>query len=121
MVAASAALGPYHVDAAKGASLYTANCAACHQPTGEGIAGAFPPLKGDAAVLDPDPGKQIAAVLKGVQGQNVGGTVYSTAMPPFGNTLNDAEIADIINHERSSWSNQGRQITASDVKAARAK
>jgi nitrite reductase (NO-forming) len=121
MVAASAALGPYHVDAAKGASLYTANCAACHQPTGEGIAGAFPPLKGDAAVLDPDPGKQIAAVLKGVQGQNVGGTVYPTAMPPFGNTLNDAEIADIINHERSSWSNQGRQITASDVKAARAK
>jgi nitrite reductase (NO-forming) len=121
MVAASAALGPYHVDAAKGASLYTANCAACHQPTGEGITGAFPPLKGNAAVLDPDPTTQIKVVLQGLQGQNVGGTVYPTAMTPFGSQLNDAEIADIINHERSSWGNQSKQITAEEVRALRAK
>ncbi|WEN15187.1 multicopper oxidase domain-containing protein [Rhodanobacter sp. AS-Z3] len=120
MAAASAALGPYHVDAAKGDALYGANCAACHQPTGEGIAGAFPPLKANAAVLDPDPTVQIDAVLKGLQGQNIGGVVYPTAMPPFAGQLNDAEIADIVNHERSSWGNQSKQIAASDVKARRA-
>lgn len=120
MVAASAALGPYHFDPAKGAELYSANCAACHQPTGEGITGAFPPLKGDPAVLDPAPATQINTVLNGLHGKNVGGTVYATPMPPFKGTLNDAQIADIINHERSSWGNQSKQIVASDVKARRA-
>lgn len=119
MVAASAAAGPYHVDAAKGAELYSANCAACHQPTGMGIAGAFPPLKANAAVLDADPTTQIDTVLNGLQGKNVGGTMYSTPMPPFGSVLTDAEIADIINHERSSWGNQSKQISADDVKARR--
>jgi nitrite reductase (NO-forming) len=120
MVAASAALGPYHVDPAKGASLYTANCAACHQATGQGIPGAFPPLKGNVAVLDADPAKQIDVVLNGLHGEAIGGTVYATPMPPFGPALNDAEIADIINHERSSWDNQGKLITSSEVKARRA-
>ncbi len=119
MVAASAALGPYHFDPAKGASLYSANCAACHQPTGEGIAGAFPPLKGNPAVLDADPTTQINTVLNGLHGLNVGGTVYAAPMPPFKGMLNDAQIADIINHERSSWGNQGKQIDASDVMARR--
>ncbi|MGH8413172.1 MAG: c-type cytochrome, partial [Gammaproteobacteria bacterium] len=120
VVATPAPSGPYHFDAAKGASLYSANCAACHQPTGLGIPGAFPPLKGNAAVLEPDPSKQIDVVLNGLQGQNVGGTVYATPMPQFGKLLNDAEIADIINHERSSWGNKAKQITSSEVKARRA-
>ncbi|MEY2151234.1 multicopper oxidase domain-containing protein [Rhodanobacter sp. 115] len=120
MAAASAALGPYHFDPAQGAKLYAANCAACHQPTGQGIAGAFPPLKGNPAVLDADPTTQIDTVLNGLHGQNVGGTVYATPMPPFKGVLNDAQIADIINHERTSWDNQGKQIVASDVKIRRA-
>ncbi|MGH8201708.1 MAG: c-type cytochrome [Steroidobacteraceae bacterium] len=49
------------------------------------------------------------------------GTVYQTAMPSFANALNDAEIADIINHERTSWGNHGKPVTADDVKAARAR
>ncbi len=31
------------------------NCSACHQPTGLGIPGAFPALKGDKIVLRPAP------------------------------------------------------------------
>jgi nitrite reductase (NO-forming) len=111
--------GPYHFDAAKGATLFSSNCAACHQATGLGMAGAFPPLKGNVAVLDPDPTTQINTVLNGLHGQNVGGTVYATPMPPFGAVLNNADIADIINHERTSWGNQGKQITSSEVKALR--
>ncbi|MGH8280611.1 MAG: c-type cytochrome [Gammaproteobacteria bacterium] len=120
VVTASAPSGPYRFDAAKGSELFTTNCAACHQATGLGIPGAFPPLKGNAAVLDPDPSKQIDTVLNGLHGQNVGGTVYATPMPPFGKLLNDADIADIINHERSSWGNKAKQITSSEVKARRA-
>lgn len=120
MAAASAALGPYQVDLAKGATLYATHCAACHQPTGAGMPGAFPPLKGDPVVLDADPTRQIDTVLHGLQGKTVGGVTYATPMPPFAAVLNDAEIADLINHERSSWENQAKQITASDVKARRA-
>ena len=30
----------------KGEALYLQHCAACHQPNGQGLAGAFPPLAG---------------------------------------------------------------------------
>jgi len=112
--------GPYKFDAARGASLFAANCSACHQATGMGLPGAFPPLKSDPVVLDPDPTTQIGTILHGLHGQNIGGTVYQTPMPPFAATLNDADIADIINHERSSWGNQAKPATADQVKAARA-
>ncbi|MGH8213641.1 MAG: multicopper oxidase domain-containing protein, partial [Rhodanobacteraceae bacterium] len=113
--------GPYKFDPARGASLFAANCSACHQVTGMGLPGAFPPLKGDPAVLNPDPSKQIATILHGIHGENVGGTVYQTPMPPFAGSLGDADIADIVNHERSSWGNQGKPITADQVKGTRAK
>lgn len=111
--------GPYRFDAAKGAALFAANCAACHQATGMGLPGAFPPLKDNPVVQDPDPTKQIAVVLHGLHGESVGGIAYPSTMPPFGSVLNDAQIADIINHERSSWGGHSKLITADQVKEAR--
>jgi cytochrome c oxidase cbb3-type subunit 2 len=108
-------------DAAKGASLYTANCSACHQANGEGLPGAFPPLKGNEAVNDDDATTHIHVVLHGLQATRVGGVVYGGAMPPFAATLNDAEVADIIDYERSSWGNHGKPTAAAQVAAERAK
>jgi len=108
-------------DAAKGQALFTANCAACHQATGEGIPGAFPPLKGNAAVNNADPTTHIRVVLHGLQGGTVGGVTYSSPMPPFANTLSDADIANIIDYERSSWGNHGVPVTGQQVAAERAK
>ena len=116
-----AAAGPYKFDAARGASLYTASCTACHQATGMGLPGAFPPLKGNASVLDADPATQLDTILNGAQGVPIGGITYPSAMPPFGASLGDADVADIANHERTSWGNQGKLVTADQVKAARAK
>lgn len=118
---APAATGPYKFDPARGESLYAANCSACHQATGTGLPGAFPPLKDNPAVLDPDPAKHLNVILNGLHGEAVNGTVYPSAMPPFGPSLSDADIADIANHERTSWGNQAKQVTADEVKAARAK
>jgi cytochrome c oxidase cbb3-type subunit 2 len=108
-------------DAVKGKALFTANCAACHQASGEGLPGAFPPLKGNAAVNDADPTTHIRTVLYGLQGVDVGGVVYSSPMPPFGATLSDADIANIIDYERTSWGNHGVPVTAAQVAAERAK
>ncbi|MFC5428933.1 multicopper oxidase domain-containing protein [Paraburkholderia denitrificans] len=113
--------GPYKFDPARGASLYAASCTACHQATGMGLPGAFPPLKDNPAVLNDDPAKQISVILNGLHGEAINGISYPSVMPPFAATLNDADIADIANHERSSWGNQARLITADQVKAARGK
>ncbi len=106
---------------AKGKQLFSANCSACHQDTGEGLPGAFPALKGNAAVNDANPSTHIHAVLFGLEGATVGGVKYESAMPEFGSALSDADIADIINYERSSWGNHGKPVTAQEVAAERAK
>lgn len=116
-----ASVGPYRFDPTDGAALYTANCAACHQATGTGLPGAFPPLKGDPVVLDSDPTEQIATILYGAHGRTIGGTVYPSAMPSFASTLSDADIANIANHERTSWGNRAKPVTADEVKAVREK
>jgi len=118
---ASTPAGPYKYDPANGASKYASTCAACHQGTGMGLPGAFPPLKDNPAVLNADPTKQIDVILHGLHGEAINGVTYPSAMPPFGSALSDADVADIANHERTSWGNQGRLITADQVKAVRAK
>lgn len=90
-------------DAARGAALYSANCAACHQPSGQGLAGVFPPLAGDPVVNRADPTEHITTVLNGRQGSTIGGVKYASPMPVFKEILNDADIAAIVNHERTSW------------------
>ena len=106
---------------ADGQSLFVAHCAACHQASGTGLAGAFPPLKGNAAVNDADPAQHIRVVLHGLQGAEVGGVVYSSPMPSFAGTLADAEIVAIINYERNSWGNQSAAVTTAQVAAERVK
>jgi len=106
-------------DATSGRSLYITHCSACHQVNGEGLPGAFPPLKGSGVVNKDDPSKHIHAVLDGMSGGTAGGVVYPGAMPPFADVLSDAEIADSIDFERSSWGNHGKPVTSAQVTAAR--
>ena len=106
--------------AVKGEALFTANCSPCHQASGEGLPGAFPSLKGNDTVNNPDPTAQILVVLYGLQGVRVGGFVYPTAMPAFGVTLSDADVVGIINHERNAWGNHGAPVTAAMVREQRA-
>ena len=107
--------------AVDGKAVFAAQCAACHQATGLGVPGAFPPLKGNVAVNSDDPTKQIDVVLDGLHGETVDGKAYSGVMTPFKGVLNDDEIAAIINHERSSWGNHGVEITPAQVAAQRTK
>ncbi|MFI5159790.1 MAG: cytochrome c [Sphingobacteriales bacterium] len=98
-----------------GAALYTSNCSSCHQPNGEGLVGAFPALKGSKVVLDDNPETQITIIMQGYNGRVSEG--YGV-MPPVGtnNNLKPEEIAAIINHERTSWGNNSKQVTIDDIK-----
>ncbi len=102
-------------DAARGTALYSANCAACHQPGGQGLAGVFPPLAGSAVVNASDPADHITTVLNGRQGSTIAGVTYASPMPAFKTILNDADIAAVVNHERTSWGNGAPIISVADV------
>ncbi len=104
--------------AASGASVFVANCASCHGASGTGVPGVFPPLAHDPVVASKDPAQHIMIVLKGLQGKPIGGKTYSAQMPPF-LQLSDADIAAVIDHERTSWGNQAPTVTPDDVKRAR--
>jgi cytochrome c oxidase cbb3-type subunit 2 len=106
-------------DAKSGATLFAANCAVCHGDQGAGVPGAFPSLVGDPVVNDADPTTHIRTVLRGLSGKTIGGTKYDAAMPPFAAMINDQQIADIVDHERTSWGNKGKLITAKDVATQR--
>lgn len=103
---------------ATGPQLYTQNCSACHGASGAGVPGAFPPLAGDPVVNAADAKMHVTVVLHGLQGKAIGGKSYSSQMPAFAQ-LSDADIAAIIDHERTSWGNHGAVITPSEVKSSR--
>ena len=97
-----------------GEKLFMNTCAACHQQTGKGVPGAFPPLAGSATVNNEDPTKMITIILEGYNAlPNYG------PMPAFGDQLTDAEIAAIMTHERSSWGNNAPAVKTEDVKKVR--
>lgn len=97
-----------------GAALYAANCQSCHQENGEGLKGAFPPLKGSKIVLDDNPETMVNIIMNGYSGRVSEGL---PPMPPIGtnNNLKPEEISAIMNHERTSWGNNAQKVTASDI------
>lgn len=103
-----------------GAALYGALCAACHQATGQGLPGVFPPLAGTDTIVA-SPRRLAAIVLHGVSGSlTVGGTVYNGAMPAFQAQLSDAEIAAVLTHIRSQWGNAAPAVAPDVVTQVRA-
>jgi mono/diheme cytochrome c family protein len=94
-----------------GKQVFTANCAACHQAAGTGVAGVFPPLDGSEWVTG-NPRVLANILLHGVDGElTVKGTTYKGAMPGFAR-LADAELAAVANYLRTSWSNQAPAVDA---------
>jgi mono/diheme cytochrome c family protein len=108
-------------DGEEGSKLYANNCAVCHGPEGKGVPGTFPPLAGDPVVNVPDPAEHITTVLRGLSGKTINGQKYEVEMTPFADKLSDQQIADIIDHERTSWGNHGPLVSPADVAKVRAK
>lgn len=94
--------------AAGGEKVYNTQCAACHQPNGQGMAPSFPPLVNSKVANGPAE----AHILQTLKGKNL--------MPPFAH-LSDADLAAAITYERTSWGNKGGAVTADQVKAQRGK
>jgi len=95
--------------ARRGEKVYAANCAACHQATGQG-GGPIKALDGSAIVQDADKGKQIQVVLNG-----------RAAMPAW-KQLSDTDLAAVITYTKNHWSNKtGQTVQPAEVLAQRGK
>ncbi|WP_432760786.1 cytochrome c oxidase subunit II [Pseudoalteromonas citrea] len=93
---------------AVGEQVYMGYCAACHQPTGLGLPGVFPAMKGSALVQG-DLKPHIDILLNGRPG---------TAMQAFGKQLSIKQIAGVITYKRNSWGNDtGEVIQPSQIQA----
>jgi mono/diheme cytochrome c family protein len=102
-----------------GAAVFAVRCVACHQATGLGLPGAFPPLAGSEWVLGKDT-TLAAIVLHGVSGAiNVKGASYAGAMPAFKQQLQDDEIAAVLTHVRQQWGNSAAAVKADTVAEVR--
>ncbi|MFU8805615.1 MAG: c-type cytochrome [Bradymonadaceae bacterium] len=89
-------------------------CAACHQLSGEGLPGTFPPLIGTETVLGP-PEPLIRIVLAGLAGPiEVLGVRYDGVMPGW-RQLGDTEIAAVLTYVRGSWGNQAEPVSPEAV------
>lgn len=103
-----------------GGVVYAANCLACHQATGLGIPGAFPPLAGHAPELYNVAGGReflIKTILYGLLGPiTVDGVTYNGLMPAFPQ-LSDADIAAVLNYSLSAWGNDALLVDFSPYSA----
>lgn len=92
-----------------GARVYRATCAPCHQPEGQGLAGAFPPLVGHVPALVTERRSHLVRLLLyGQQGPiEAGGQRFDAAMPGFGQ-LTDEEVAGVLSYVARSWGNDAR-------------
>ncbi len=99
-----AAPDPDLVAEVDGGAVYTAHCMACHQATGAGVPGAFPPVAGHVGDLyAADPAYLVQLVVYGLQGEIVvQGTTYNGVMMALPQ-LSDAEIAALLNHTLTEW------------------
>jgi len=92
-----------------GENVYSANCAACHMPNGEGLPGVFPALK-DSQIAVADQPKHIDILINGVTG---------SAMQSYAKQLTMSEIAAVVTYERNAWGNDtGDLVQAKDINSA---
>lgn len=103
----------------KGAKLYEQHCASCHGESGKGVPGAYPALAGNRAVLMDPPANLVQLVARGGFAPATAGNPRPFGMPPFQLLLDDRDLAEVLNHLRSSWGNQGRAVSELDVARVR--
>ncbi len=107
----------------RGQTVYMQVCFACHQPTGLGLPGMFPPLADSDWVAAKKPDRMIRMVLHGLTGPvTINAKPFATPaplMPPQGPALSDTQIADVLTYVRDAYGNKASAVTPEQVAAIR--
>ena len=86
-----------------GRTVYESSCVGCHQAGGRGVEGVFPSLRDNELVQGP-PEALLIVVLEG-----------RAAMPGFGETLSNQQIAAVLSYLRNSWGNDAKRIPKAEI------
>jgi mono/diheme cytochrome c family protein len=100
---------PYRFTEQGGEAIYRSVCVGCHMPDGRGASGAarYPSLRDNPSLATVS--LPISMVLQGHK-----------AMPPFGSSLTDEQIAAVVAYIRTHFGNDfAAAVTAADVAAKR--
>lgn len=116
---APAARGNRAYASAGGKADYAMYCSTCHGNDGRGNDHVIPSLIGNQTVLAEDPSSLLNVLLHGAETPITQGNI-GYHMPGYGWTLNDQQIAELVNTLRASWGNEGVAIKPETVKAQRA-
>ena len=114
----TAGLGPAEAALVeRGAELYV-HCTGCHQATGAGLRGFYPPLVDSDLVLGaPEP--LVAILVHGIEGlMTIRGVHYNQQMPPAPFPT-DEDIAAIASYVRTAWTNDAEVVNADLVASVR--
>lgn len=95
-----------------GKAIYIASCQSCHQENGEGLKGAFPPLKGSPIVTGDNLEWYVDIIMNGYDAR----PEYS-AMAAVGTNMEFTaeEVTALINYERTAWGNEGDSVTVDEI------
>lgn len=99
----------------RGADIYVRQCADCHGKQGEGVAGVYPSLDGNASVMEPTGVNATHAVLLGGFAPVTAAGPRPYSMPPYAQRLSDADVAAVVTYIRQAWSNRASAVQERDV------
>ncbi len=104
---------------ARGERIYGQSCAQCHGEQGEGQPGAYPRLAGNRAVTMAEPTNLVQVIMHGGYLPATAGNPRPYGMPPFAQSLDDAEIAAVTTYLRQSWGNMAPGVLPLEVQRLR--
>lgn len=97
----------------RGAQLYETFCADCHGNAGQGVAGIYPALAGNATVLQPSALNLVQVIRHGAFGPSTAGNPRPFGMPPH--NLADADLAALASHVRQAFGNNAGSVSELEV------
>jgi mono/diheme cytochrome c family protein len=104
-------------DTLAGKTVFESKCLVCHQESGIGIPGTFPPLAHSDYLLA-DKIRALNNVANGFKDSIlVNGITYKRHLMPE-IELSDEQLRDVMNYILNSWGNKGGIVTIKDAKAA---
>jgi len=100
---------------------YLVQCSGCHAREGQGKPHVAVAMRDNATLRQPDAKNLIVSVLDGLPAQQFPNGESMQSMPAFGERLDDAKVAELVNYLRVTWGGLPADVTAEQVKALRHK
>jgi mono/diheme cytochrome c family protein len=104
----------------EGKRIYAAHCAECHGEEGRGMPPHYPPLASNPSISMTSSVNPIRMVLNGGYPPGTRKNPMPYGMPPFAQSLSDADIAAVVTYIRTAWGNRGSPVTEREINRLRA-